>query len=344
MMARAQATDAGPTAPLQNGRTAIILNKNAKRVGERVRRRVLETAPDADVFFTESLEQAAFVTRRVVDRGYSTVLTGGGDGTVMNTIQQVLAEVDAADGTRPQFGVLKLGTGNAVAGFLNAGRFDDDLTAIDSAQARSLDVIQLADGRRTLFGGLGWDAFILNNYDRMRERAERFAVTRALFKSVAGYFISGFGKSLPELLFKRPSWQVKVINTGGIGRRVDVDGNVIERFAPGATVYEGPIRLACFGTTPYYGFNLNIMPFADHTPGLFHLRLMDMSPLTAVRKIRAVWTGRLQDPRLWDLQLSACRMEFEENAPLQIAGDAAGEVKTLELKVDTPIDCLHFPH
>lgn len=326
----------------RDDRTAVILNKNAKRVGERVRRRVLEAAPDADVFFTESLEQAAFVSRRVIEQGYGTVVTGGGDGTIINTIQQILDEVDAGHGPRPRFGVLKLGTGNAVADFLGARRFDQDLSEFDAADSRPVDLLRLADGRRTLFGGLGWDAFILDNYDRMRRAAERFAVTRALFKSVAGYLIAGIGKSVPEFLIKRPRWHVRVINTGGMARRVDVDGNVLERFAPGAVVYDGPMRMACFGTTPFYGFKMNIMPHADRAPGMFHLRLLDMSPLTAVRSLPQAWNGRLAGKGVHDLLLSSCRLEFDQEAPLQLGGDAAGRVKTLDLSVDDPIECLHF--
>ncbi|MEZ4470145.1 MAG: diacylglycerol kinase family protein [bacterium] len=115
------------TPPARAERTAVILNKNAKRVTERVRRRIVEVAPEADVFFTETLEQAKFVTRRVVDSGYGTVVTGGGDGTVVNTIQDVLDRVETTGRERPRFGVLRLGTGNAVADFLGARDYARDL-------------------------------------------------------------------------------------------------------------------------------------------------------------------------------------------------------------------------
>lgn len=325
------------------GRTAIILNKNAKRVGDRVRRRVSEAAPDADVFFTESLEQAAFVTRRVLDRGYDTVVTGGGDGTVVNTIGQVLAHRERNGHSRlPRFAVLKLGTGNAVADFLGAGDYADDLRALDEATARPLHMLRV-EGRRTTFGGLGWDAFILNNYERMKHRAERFAVTRALFKTVGGYLVSAFGQSVPELLVQRPSWNVRVVNTGGIGFRLDsATGDVIERFAPGAVVHSGRVRMACFGTTPYYGFKLKVMPFADRTAGMFHLRMIDMHPLAAARRLRRAWKGELVHPGVTDLQLSACRLEFDGPAPFQIAGDGAGTAQHIDIEVDEPIDVVRF--
>lgn len=327
----------------RRGRVAIILNKNAKRVGRRVRRQVEAVAPaGADVFFTESLEQARFITRRVVDSGYGLVVTGGGDGTVANTIAQVLACAEDRGVAVPRFAVLKLGTGNAVADFLGARDYRDDLRQIEDATFRPLYLLNI-DGVRSPFAGFGWDAFILNNYDRMRTVAERFFLSRALFKTVGGYLVAGVGKSVPELMVRRPSWKVRVINTGGIGLRVDsLTGQVVERIAPGAVAYEGRVKLACFGTAPYYGFKFNIMPFAARRPGMFQLRLVDMSPLAAVRRLYAAWNGRLDHPGVTDLHLTACRLEFDGPAPLQIAGDAAGEREAVDVRVDGPVECACF--
>lgn len=325
------------------GRIAVILNKNAKRVGRRVRRQVEEVAPrGADVFFTESLEQARFITRRVVDSGYGLVVTGGGDGTVANTMAQVIAHAERRRLPVPRFAVLKLGTGNAVADFLGARDFRADLADLHRATFRPMHLVNV-EGTRIPFAGFGWDAYILNNYHRMRQVAERFAVTRAVFKTVAGYLIAGVGKSVPELVVKQPSWGVRVINTGGIGLEVDsLTGQVTRRIAPGAVAFEGRIRMACFGTTPFYGFKFNIMPFADRRPGMMHLRLVDMNPISAVRRLPAAWNGRLDHPGVTDLQLTAGRLEFDGPAPFQIAGDAAGERTALDFTVDGPVECATF--
>ena len=321
----------------------MILNGNAKRVTSRVRRRVEEVAPEADVFFTESLSQAEFVTRRVLDLGYDTVVTGGGDGTVTNTIGQIVAHREAGGHAHcPRFAVLKLGTGNGIADFLGAGDYSGDLQRLDDSTARSLHMLRVG-GRRTTFGGLGWDAFILNNYIRMKTQAERFAITRSLFTTVAGYLVAAIGKSVPELMLLRPSWNVRVINTGGIGFRLDsATGEVVERYAPGAVVHEGQMRMACFGTTPYYGFKLKVMPFADRTAGMFHLRLIDMHPLAALARLRRAWKGELVHPGVTDLELSACRLEFDGPAPLQISGDGVGEAQHVDIEIDDPVDVVRF--
>jgi len=321
----------------------IILNKNAKKVTAKVRQRI-EAAlpPNADLFFTESLEQARFVIRRIVDSGYSTIVTGGGDGTVTNVIHEVLSRREERGyAFCPRFAVLRLGTGNAVADFLGAGTVEKDLENLDSASVRWLDILNV-NGQRATFGGFGWDAHILNNYNNMREVAERFGPTRALFKTVGGYLVAGIGKSVPELIVQRPEWQVKVTNTGGIGLKVDTEGNIIERIAPGAVAFEGKIRMACFGTTPYYGYKMNIMPYADKTSGMFQLRLIDMHPLSAVGNLKRIWSGQCSHPGLTDFQLASCRIEFDGPAPWQVAGDAAGEIDCVDIKLDHPIRCSTF--
>ena len=106
-------------------------------MGPKVRRRIEDALPDsADIFYTESLEQARFIIRRIVDSGYHTLVTGGGDGTVVNTIDEALNRDARGYGHCPRFAVLKLGTGNAIADFLGAGSVQRDLENIDTAPAR----------------------------------------------------------------------------------------------------------------------------------------------------------------------------------------------------------------
>ncbi|MEE2755777.1 MAG: diacylglycerol kinase family protein [Myxococcota bacterium] len=324
-------------------RTAVILNKNAKKVTARVRKRLEEILPEtSDLFFTESLEQARFVIRRVVDSGYSSIVTGGGDGTVVNVINEALNRRESKGYAHcPRFSVLRLGTGNAIADFLGAGELERDLSGLQKASVRWLDIMKI-NGQRTTFGGFGWDAHILNNYNNMRIKAEKFGPSRALFKTVGGYLVAGLGQSVPQFMLNRPSYNVKVVNGQGIGFRLGSDGAILERIAPGAVAFEGTISMGCFGTTPYYGYKMNIMPYADKSSGLFQLRLIDMKPLAAVRNLRKIWQGSCTHPGLIDFQLSSCRIEFDQAAPLQIAGDASGETQAIDIALDHPIRCTNF--
>lgn len=342
--ARETPDGASPTA--RAGRAAAILNANAKRVTDKVRREVEAAAPEVDVFYTRSLEESAFVTRRVADLGYTRVFTGGGDGTVVNVIDQICRRCDEIGADYPHFGILKLGTGNGVADFFGAGDFREDLRSADQAGRRDLRLldVETPEGQvRAPFCGFGWDAYILNNYVQLKRHAQRFAVTRALFKSVVGYLIAGVGKSVPEFLVKRPQWNVRIVNTGGLALRLDLDGNVLERFAPGATLYEGPARLGCFGTTPFYGFKFRMLPFADRTPGMMHMRILDVPPLAAVAQLPQAWRGRLEHPRVFDFQIDACTVEFDHDAPFQIGGDAQGVRRSLAVGLHPrAIPCLDY--
>jgi diacylglycerol kinase family enzyme len=334
--------DLTPAPRARAGRTAVLLNANAKRVTERVRREVAQVAPDADIFYTQSLEEADFVHRRVADLGYDFVYTGGGDGTVVHTIDQVCRRLDDNGFPYPRFGVLKLGTGNGIADFFGAGDFRDDLKRGPEAATRDLHLMSV-EGVRAPFFGFGWDAYILNNYDLLKRQAQRFAWSRALFKTALGYLIAGVGKSVPEFIVKRPSWNIRVVNTGGVGYQLDRQGNAIERYAPGALVYEGTCRLGCFGTTPFYGFKFRMLPFADKTPGMFHFRVIDMPPLAAVAQLPRAWVGRLDHPRLFDFQLTGCEVEFSHDAPFQIGGDAKGTRPGLKVAMHPrAIPCIAF--
>lgn len=334
-----------------SGRTAIILNANARRVTDRVRQQVETMAAEAergaDVFFTETLEEAASVTQHIARSGYDTVVTGGGDGTVANTIAAVLDGVESEGGAYPRFAVLRLGTGNAVADRLGAGFYEHDLEDVcaepDALDTRRVDLIETEEGRRIAFGGFGWDAYILNNYRKVKGAAERMPALKPVLEGVFGYLVAGVGKSVPELVVRRPSWEVRVINTGGMAFELAAGGHVVQRFAPGATVFEGRTRLACFGTLPYYGFKFNIMPWADKTAGMFQLRMVDMNPVAAVANLRDFWRGTAEHPGLRDFHLSGCTLEFSEAAPMQIGGDAEGYRERYDLRIaERPIDCVQF--
>ena len=75
-----------PTQP----RVAVLLNANAKKVNEKVRSQLAALVPEEDLFFSTSLEQAADMARTIVAQRYGTLLLGGGDGTIANTLNLVL--------------------------------------------------------------------------------------------------------------------------------------------------------------------------------------------------------------------------------------------------------------
>ena len=229
--------------------------------------------PTLSTFSTESLEQARFVIRRVVDSGYGTIVTGGG-----MALSRTSSTKRSSAGNRRVYPLSTLcssspGYRKRDRRLPRASHFEHDLQSLDTATVRWLDLIKVGDHHRATFGGFGWDAHILNNYDTMRKVAEKFGPSRALFKTVGGYLVAGLGKSVPEFMIHRPSWKVRVINTGGMGFEINTAGEVVGRIPPGAKAFEGEIKMACYGTTPYYGYKMNMMPHASKTSGMFQLRL-----------------------------------------------------------------------
>lgn len=121
-----------------DARIAIILNGNAKQVTRRYADNLKAIAgPHCDVFMTTSMSHADFVVQSVVDDAYDLVITGGGDGTVLHTIDTVLNRIEGrAYAHCPRFGVLRLGTGNAIAYYLGSENPKDNLLELDHAKLK----------------------------------------------------------------------------------------------------------------------------------------------------------------------------------------------------------------
>ena len=62
-------------------RIAVLLNRNARRVNDRVTRKLEHIVGKDHVFVTNTIDEAEAFSREVVQRGYGTIVSGGGDGT-----------------------------------------------------------------------------------------------------------------------------------------------------------------------------------------------------------------------------------------------------------------------
>ena len=82
-------------------RTAVVLNANAKRVTESVRASFAEIVQLRTSFFQilEHSEQIA----DIIARRYDTVLAGGGDGTIVNVLNSLIAAAEKASEALPSF-------------------------------------------------------------------------------------------------------------------------------------------------------------------------------------------------------------------------------------------------
>lgn len=305
---------------------AVLLNPNARRVSQSVFQRVSEIVDPDHVYVSQDEATAPSLIRDIVRQGYRTVFTGGGDGTVTQFINQ-LPEDDGA----PRVGILKLGTGNAMAEIVSSGDPMVDLKSYadnPSADDYSLPLCE-SEGVRFAFAGIGVDGWVLNDYKALQERY-RGAVAKRLLHNVSGYFAATFGVSVPRMIARwarRQRAVARITNIGPPAYGIEQDavgGRVGRTFRPGEVLYEGPANAVMFGTCPYYGYSLRALPFAGLETGAFHLRVSDVPIPYIIGNLRRFWRGTIRHPRLVDFSASRVHIEFSEPMPYQLAGEAMG--------------------
>jgi hypothetical protein len=325
-------------------RVAVLLNANAQQVSERVQGAIAHVLPPEDIFMSRSSGDARSIAREVVRRSYGTVFTGGGDGTFVGFLNAIFDCLDRPalipDGPypslsavrAPRFGLLPLGTGNAVASWLGAsparrGGVLNDLLRARSGEIPSLVEIDLleVDGRRCPFAGLGLDAEILNDYADVRRRMARTSM-ETFFRGGPGYALALASRTAPRMMRPQPPVEVEIINAGSPAHRLDPEGNRIGApIDPGELLYRGPCKIVAAGTVPHLGFKVKLFPFAGRRRGMMHLRVADPPALHSVlAHLPSIWKGTWFPPGTHDFFCDRVEMRFSRPLPYQVGGDAEG--------------------
>jgi diacylglycerol kinase family enzyme len=315
--------------PSRRAGFAVLLNANAKQVNARVRRSLERLVAPEDIFLSRSASEAHEVADTVVLRQYETVFTGGGDGTFVGWVNDIIESAQRRALPVPRFGVLALGTGNAVAEVVGA-RLDDhmaDLTAFacgEANQVRELDLLT-CEGRRTPFAGLGIDAAVLNDYCWLKKQLGDTALRR-LATGAPGYALSVALRSAPRYLLERRQSYCEIVNVGRPAYQLDGRGRQVGRaIGHGELVYAGPCMMAAGSTVPFYGFGLKAFPFAESRPGMLQLRIATQLSLPSVLwNLPSIWSGEFAHDNLLDFHVERVTVQFERPMPLQIGGDAEG--------------------
>ncbi len=339
-------------------RVAVLLNANARSVSDGLKRELENFVPPEDLYYSRCFEDARSIARQVLDKGYRTVLTGGGDGTFVGYVNCLfeqarqpvatfaggafkLAPVPAHALDLPRFGVLKLGTGNAVADFAGASArrlgVVEDILRTRSGEvsiARPLHLIA-HEGKRAPFAGLGIDAALLNDYVSLKHR---------FGPGGFGYFCSIVGKTLPSYLLQRGVPNVEVVNLGGRAQQIGPDGKRVGRdIDSGEIIYRGPCKFAAGSTVPNFGFGFQAFPFALRAPGRFQLRLTALSVPKVLANLRTLWRGGPPPAGVLDFHCDKVLIKFDREMPLQVGGDAEGYRREVVLEMaERPLDLLDF--
>ena len=306
---------------------AVLLNGNAKQVTDSVRRRLSLVLPDEHLYYSRTPDEANAIAEEVVTRRYRTVFTGGGDGTFVAWVNRILDRAERRRARPPRFGVLALGTGNAVAEMVGASRrHAEDLARYVRGEVggtRRLDLLTV-DGRRTPFAGIGIDAAVVNDYNWIKTRLQGTALAR-FGLGAPGYGLAVALRSARVLMERRPSY-CEIVNVGRPAWRLDPSGERIGRpVMHGELLYAGPCMLAAASTVPYYGLGLRAFPFAERAPGMMQLRVATRIGVpTLLMNLPRIWSGEFSHEGLLDFHADRIALRFERPMPLQVGGDAEG--------------------
>jgi diacylglycerol kinase family enzyme len=325
--------------------TAVLLNANAKQVSPRVRSALSGLVPADNLFFSRDRDDAQRIADAVMSRGFDTVFTGGGDGTFVSWVNHILDRAETRQSPTPRFGVLALGTGNAVAEMVGAGRPEDDLrrhVAGEVFPGRRLDLVT-CDGRRTPFAGVGIDAAVLNDYNWLRTRLGGRA--RSIATGLRGYGLAIALRSAPRQVFQRKPVYCEILNTGSPAWRLDPAGERVGRpVESGELLYAGPCMMAAGSTVPYYGFKLRAFPFAGRRHGTLQVRVATRIPVPSlVLHAAQIFSGEFSHPGLLDYEADRVEMTFDRPVPYQVGGDAEGYRQKLTLGIArTSVELLDY--
>jgi diacylglycerol kinase family enzyme len=309
---------------------AVVVNGNARNVTDEVISTLDQILMGGDLFVSHRLRDCREIAHVLVERGYGTVLTGGGDGTFMVMVTEVIHEARRENKPLPRMGLLRLGTGNALAWVAGASNAKGRGLAADiqrlhrDAGSRPLRLIEV-EGVIAPFCGIGADAVILSDY-QMLKRSLQGTPLRWAIRGPFGYVAAAAFKSIPNYV-TRPALHCRVVNDGAEAYRLGAKGSLAGApIARGEVIYEGPARLAAMSTIPYYGFGFRLFPYAEERLDRMHLRISSIGVLPFVKNARAIWKGDFDDPSLmFDYLVEAVSIEVDPPTAFQIGGDEHGQ-------------------
>jgi diacylglycerol kinase family enzyme len=329
-------------------RVAVVVNGRAKNVTAEVISTLDRILEGSDLFVSRRIEDAREIAKTLVVRGYDTVLTGGGDGTFTVMVTEVVREARRLNAVLPRFGLLKLGTGNALAWVVGARDLKDGEIGADiqrlgvEAGSRPVRFVE-TEGIISPFCGFGADASVLADYGWVKQHLGSTPLRR-FASGIPGYAVAAATRTLPSLLLGKMT-RCRVTNTGSEAYRVGARGSLVGRpFPKGEVLYDGPMRLCALSTIPYYGYGFRMFPYAEDRSDRMQLRISTITPTEFIRHLKEIWRGDFENPKvLFDFLVDGVTLELEPPAPFQVGGDPRGERSRTEVVLSpTPIELVDF--
>ena len=275
----------------------------------------LRPMDDADLVTTRCPGHAVELARAAAADGRGRIVAVGGDGTVQELTEGLLAS-DAGADALPVLGILPRGRGNDLARSIGLPRRLEAAWAVAiGAPPVPLDVgrVRLAGGKERHFvscGGIGFDAQV----------AAAMAGGRRPRGGAIGYLLA----TLAELRRFR-NVELEIALDDGAPKRMRV---LLVAIANGA----------------FYGGGMRICPDARTDDGRFDLCFVgDISRLTALRQLPNLYRGtHLRHPAVTIRHARRVRVDGDASARIHLDGEPAGglpievELKPAALRVAAP--------
>lgn len=322
------------------GRCAVFLNARAKGWTGKLHHEIQRFVSPQDLYLSDDFRQADRTVDRLLAAGYEAIFTGGGDGTIcylMSAIEKRIRDGKVTREDAPPVGVLRMGTGNAIASFLGAGAVSEDLRALRAGAPLVVHEVDMLQGPHILpdddsglypFAGVGWDAEVLNGYEWFKDAVHGSALENYA-TGMTGY-VASLVHTVPKTMRQDPV-HVVIKNTGERAMQLDVAGNILRRFEPGETIFDGDISVCAAATIPYWGFKIRIFPRAAQYAGLAHLRCYDGSVPWILRNLTSFWKGKFRPEDIHDFLIESVSLSVRgRDMPYQVAGDGVGLESAIE--------------
>ncbi|HUS29278.1 MAG TPA: diacylglycerol kinase family protein [Kofleriaceae bacterium] len=321
-------------------RAVAIVNGNARRLRGRLRSR-LEKALPGRVRFTESLDEARTTIRAEVKRGAELIVLGGGDGTVVMGLTLIGEACRGAGKAEPSIGILRLGSGNAIADTLGAG--DDVVEDLErlvrgGGRRRTVPMIEVL-GVRAPFVGMGVDALLLEDQEAVARVVDRVPVARRLLGGASRYALSVALRSVPRFAAgARPN--AVVTNLGGPAIEMARSGPTGREEPAGQIIWKGACTLVAGATIPFFGFGLKMFAFANRREGKFHLRCGDAGLFEIMRNTPAAFRGDYFSDNVTDYLCDRVAIELDQETAIEAGGELLGRRNHVELAIAPAITML----
>lgn len=293
--------------------------------------------PAEDLYLTDNFRQAERTIDALLNRDYDIIFTGGGDGTIIflvNAIERRIRNGMLDREEAPPVGVLRMGSGNAIANFVGCGPATDSLKALRAGAPLTVHSLRLIDHGRGLvpFAGFGWDAEILNDYEDFKETVRDTAI-EDYATGLTGYIAAIATRTLPRVVRQEPV-HLTVQNRGESAFRIDGDGEILEEYGAEDELFDGPVQTCAAASISYWGYNLRMFPHATRRRGYFMIRCFNGSVGRLLGSLPSVWRGHLPDEATQDFLVQQVRLQTHEKPmPYQVTGEAAGHESMIDWSI-----------